>query len=76
MSNFSSLITEIKCLKLKENFYETKYIIKQAKELGFHASSNSSATEAIAQLAIQDPNAIIVVCGSLYLVGKVLEQNI
>lgn len=76
LSNFSSLVTEIKCFKLRENFYETKYIIAQAKELGIHANPNSSATEAIAQLAIQDPNAIIVVCGSLYSAGKVLEQNI
>ena len=74
--NFSSLVTEIKCFKLRENFYETKDIINQAKELGIHANPNSSATEAIAQLAIQDPNAIIVVCGSLYSAGKVLEQNI
>ena len=76
LSNFSSLVTEIKCFKLRENFYETKDIIAQAKELGIHANPNSSATEAIAQLAIQDPNAIIVVCGSLYSAGKVLEQNI
>ena len=76
LSNFSSLVTEIKCFKLRENFYETKDIISQAKELGIHANPNSSATEAIAQLAIQDPNAIIVVCGSLYSAGKVLEQNI
>ena len=76
LSNFSSLVTEIKCFKLRENFYETKDIIKQAKELGIHANPNNSATEAIAQLAIQDPNAIIVVCGSLYSAGKVLEQNI
>ena len=76
LSNFSSLVTEIKCLKLRENFYETKDIITQAKELGIHANPNSSATEAIAQLAIQDPNAIIVVCGSFYSAGKVLEQNI
>ena len=76
LSNFSSLVTEIKCFKLRENFYETKDIIAQAKELGIHANPNSSATEAIAQLAIQDPNAIIVVCGSLYSTGKVLEQNI
>jgi len=76
LSNFSSLVTEIKCFKLRENFYETKDIIYQAKELGIHANSNNSATEAIAQLAIQDPNAIIVVCGSLYSAGKVLEQNI
>ena len=76
LSNFSSLVTEIKCFKLRENFYETKDIITQAKELGIHANPNSSATEAIAQLAIQDPNAIIVVCGSLYSAGKVLEQNI
>ena len=76
LSNFSSLVTEIKCFKLRENFYETKDIITQAKELGIHANPNSSATEAIAQLAIQDPNAIIVVCGSFYSAGKVLEQNI
>ena len=76
LSNFSSLVTEIKCFKLRENFYETKDIITQAKELGIHANPNSSVTEAIAQLAIQDPNAIIVVCGSLYSAGKVLEQNI
>ena len=76
LSNFSSLVTEIKCFELSENFYETKDIIAQAKELGIHANPNSSATEAIAQLAIQDPNAIIVVCGSLYSAGKVLEQNI
>ena len=76
LSNFSSLVTEIKCFKLRESFYETKDIIAQAKELGIHANPNNSATEAIAQLAIQDPNAIIVVCGSLYSAGKVLEQNI
>jgi len=76
LSSFSSLVTEIKCFKLRDNFYETKDIITQAKELGIHANPNSSATEAIAQLAIQDPNAIIVVCGSLYSAGKVLEQNI
>ena len=76
LSNFSSLVTEIKCFKLRENFYETKDIITQAKGLGIHANPNNSATEAIAQLAIQDPNAIIVVCGSLYSAGKVLEQNI
>ena len=76
LSNFSSLVTEIKCFKLRENFYETKDIIKKAKELGIHANPNNSATEAIAQLSIQDPNGIIVVCGSLYSAGKVLEQNI
>tara|TARA_A100001011_G_scaffold399031_1_gene505887 strand:+ start:16360 stop:17649 length:1290 start_codon:yes stop_codon:yes gene_type:complete len=76
LSNFSSIVTEIKCFKLRENFYETKDIINQAKKLGIHANPNNSATEAIAQLAIQDPNAIIVVCGSLYSAGKVLEQNI
>jgi len=76
LKNFSSLVTEIKCFKLRENFYETKDIIKQAKDLGIHANANNSATEAIAQLAIQDPNGIIVVCGSFYSAGKVLEQNI
>ena len=62
--------------KLRENFYETKDIMNTAKSLGIHANPNSSVTEAIAQLAIQDPNGIIVVCGSLYSAGKVLELNI
>ena len=76
LANFSSLVAEIKCFKLRENFYETKDIMRMAKSLGIHANPNSSATEAIAQLAIQDPNGIIVVCGSLYSAGKVLELNI
>ena len=62
----------MKCFKLRENFYETKDIIKQAKDLGIHANANNSATEAIAQLAIQDPNGIIVVCGSFYSAGKIM----
>ena len=53
-----------------------KILLIKQKNLGIHANPNNSATEAIAQLAIQDPNAIIVVCGSLYSAGKVLEQNI
>jgi dihydrofolate synthase/folylpolyglutamate synthase len=53
-----------------------KILSNKQKDLGIHANANSSATEAIAQLAIQDPNGIIVVCGSLYSAGKVLEQNI
>ncbi len=75
LSNFSSLVTEIKCFKLRENFYETKDIISCAKSLGIHANPNQNAREAIAQLAIQDPNGIIVVCGSLYSAGSVLELN-
>jgi dihydrofolate synthase/folylpolyglutamate synthase len=75
LSNFSSLVTEIKCFKLRENFYETKDIISCAKSLGIHANPNQNAREAIAQLAIQDPNGIIVVCGSLYSAGSILELN-
>jgi hypothetical protein len=31
LTSFSSIVTEMKCFKLRENFYETKDIIKQAK---------------------------------------------
>ena len=76
LENFSSLVTEIKAVKLRENFYETDEIIKVAKELGIHANPTKNVASGLAQLALQDPESIIVVCGSLYLSGAALELNI
>ena len=76
LENFSSLVTEIKAVKLRENFYETDEIIKVARELGIHANPTKNVASGLAQLALQDPESIIVVCGSLYLSGAALELNI
>ena len=75
LENFSSLVTEIKAVKLRENFYETEEIIKAAKELGIHANPTKNVASGLAQLALQDPESIIVICGSLYLSGAALELN-
>ena len=76
LENFSSIATEIKAVKLRENFYETDDIVKTAKELGIHANPTKNVASGLAQLALQDPESIIVVCGSLYLSGAALELNI
>ena len=76
LENFSSLVTEIKAVKLRENFYETDEIIKVARKLGIHANPTKNVASGLAQLALQDPESIIVVCGSLYLSGAALELNI
>ena len=76
LENFSSITTEIKAVKLRENFYETDDIVKTAKELGIHANPTKNVASGLAQLALQDPESIIVVCGSLYLSGAALELNI
>ena len=75
LENFSSLVTEIKAVKLRENFYEMDEIIKVAKDLGIHANPTKNVASGLAQLALQDPESIIVVCGSLYLSGAALELN-
>ena len=76
LENFSSLVTEIKAVKLRENFYEMDEIIKVAKDLGIHANPTKNVASGLAQLALQDPESIIVVCGSLYLSGAALELNL
>ena len=76
LENFSSLVTEIKAVKLRENFYEMDEIIKVAKDLGIHANPTKNIASGLAQLALQDPESIIVVCGSLYLSGAALELNL
>ena len=76
LENFSSLITEIKVVKLRQNFYEIADVLKVAKELGIHANPTKNVASGLAQLALQDPESIIVVCGSLYLSGSALELNL
>jgi dihydrofolate synthase/folylpolyglutamate synthase len=44
--------------------------------LGIHANPTKNVASGLAQLALQDPESIIVVCGSLYLSGSALELNL
>ena len=76
LKNFVALVTEIKAVKLRKNFYKTEDIIKVAKDIGIHANPTKNIASGLAQLALQDPESIIVVCGSLYLSGSALELNI
>ncbi len=76
LKNFATLVTEIKAVKLRKNFYETEDIIKIAKNIGIHANPTKNVASGLAQLALQDPESIIVVCGSLYLSGSALELNV
>jgi len=75
LKNFSTIIAEIKAVKLRENFYETNEIIKIAKQLGIYANPTKNIATGLSQLALQDPEGIIVIGGSLYLAGSALELN-
>ena len=75
LKNFSTIIAEIKAVKLRENFYETNEIIKIAKQLGIYANPTKNIATGLSQLALQDPAGIIVIGGSLYLAGSALELN-
>lgn len=46
-----------------------------AQENGFTAETAESVTAALRMLADQNPNARVVICGSLYLAGSVLREN-
>ncbi|MBF9035984.1 bifunctional folylpolyglutamate synthase/dihydrofolate synthase [Rhodobacterales bacterium HKCCE2091] len=47
----------------------------EARAAGFDASRADSAAEAVAAIAATDPNARILICGSLYLAGEILKEN-
>ena len=42
---------------------------------GIPASTAANAAEAITRIATADPHARILICGSLYLAGRVLRDN-
>ncbi len=48
---------------------------EEARKAGFEATTAASVDEAITAITEKDPNARILICGSLYLAGHVLREN-
>ena len=46
-----------------------------AREAGHRAETAASVAEALSDIAATDPNARVLICGSLYLAGQVLRDN-
>jgi dihydrofolate synthase/folylpolyglutamate synthase len=46
-----------------------------AKAVGLQASSAANTSEALAAILAQDPQARVLICGSLYLAGHILREN-
>jgi dihydrofolate synthase/folylpolyglutamate synthase len=46
-----------------------------ARTVGFDAGTADSVGAALASIAAHSPDARILICGSLYLAGRVLQQN-
>jgi dihydrofolate synthase/folylpolyglutamate synthase len=48
---------------------------EEARKAGFEATTAVSVDDAITAITAKDPNARILICGSLYLAGHVLREN-
>ena len=46
-----------------------------ASELGFSAEASPTAEAAVSRISAERPDCRILVCGSLYLAGAVLQEN-
>lgn len=46
-----------------------------AKQVGMQANTADSAQDAVRRIAAADPRARILICGSLYLAGRILREN-
>ena len=46
-----------------------------AQDVGMIATTAADAADAIARVVSRDPKARILICGSLYLAGRVLREN-
>jgi len=49
--------------------------LEAATDVGFEASTASNVREAISNIVEKQPDARILICGSLYLAGHVLREN-
>ncbi len=49
--------------------------VAAARDAGHRAEAADSVAEAVAAIVAEDPHARILICGSLYLAGRVLQEN-
>jgi dihydrofolate synthase/folylpolyglutamate synthase len=56
------------------NAHPADYIAEQARQAGFAAEASRSVVKAL-KTAAAEPNARVLICGSLYLAGDVLARN-
>ena len=57
------------------NTLPAKVTADEARKAGFEATTAASVDVAITAITAKDPNARILICGSLYLAGHVLREN-
>jgi len=74
---FSNIATSLKAIKIphQENTMDENNIIKIANQLGIRSSASSSIISALIETSKEDPNGLIIILGSLYLAGEVLNLN-
>jgi dihydrofolate synthase/folylpolyglutamate synthase len=74
---FPSTITALKTISIpnQDNSQDPKVLAKVANEFGIKANTSKGITEALHEIANEDPNAVIIITGSLYLMGEVLNLN-
>lgn len=49
--------------------------VAAARSVGMQSQESSSVTDAVNSIVAEDPTARILICGSLYLAGRVLREN-
>ena len=59
----------------EENSNSAETIVNQAMEIGFSAFKTQKVSDAILQIIKAHPNSRIIICGSLFLAGKILQDN-
>ena len=59
----------------EENSNSAEIIVNQAREIGFSAFKTQKVSDAILQIIKAHPNSRIIICGSLFLAGKILQDN-
>jgi dihydrofolate synthase/folylpolyglutamate synthase len=77
LKHFPSTVTAIKTISIpnQDNSQNPKILASVANEFGIKANTSMGITEALHEIANEDPNAIIIITGSLYLMGEVLNLN-
>ena len=77
LKHFVNIATAIKTVSIpnQENSEDPKKLAKISNELGIKANSSVSIQDALRECSNEDENSLILITGSLYLMGEVLNLN-